>query len=121
VSAKAPVFCKVRQKIIFKMAINGSTGGAISVLITHLQAVLLQLTAGKEIKIKMKRMTASAAFIEPRETVIPWGVASSIDIYDCDAETIRDADKIRRFVAELCDLIEMKKFGDTIVVHFWRR
>jgi len=56
----------------------------------------------------MKRMTASAAFIEPRETVIPWGVASSIDIYDCDAETIRDADKIRRFVAELCDLIEMK-------------
>ncbi len=66
----------------------------------------------------MKRMTASAAFIEPRETVIPWGVASSIDIYDCDAETIRDADKIRRFVAELCDLIEMKKFGDTIVVHF---
>ena len=47
-----------------------------------------------------------------------WGIASSIDIYDCDPETIRDADKIRRFVAELCDLIEMKRFGETMVVHF---
>lgn len=47
-----------------------------------------------------------------------WGIASSIDIYDCDPEAIRDADKIRQFVAELCDLIEMKRFGDTQVVHF---
>lgn len=47
-----------------------------------------------------------------------WGVASSIDIYNCDPGTIRDADKIRRFVVELCDLIEMKRFGETTVVHF---
>ncbi len=47
-----------------------------------------------------------------------WGIASSFDIYDCDPETIRDADKIREFVAQLCDLIEMKRFGETTVVHF---
>lgn len=47
-----------------------------------------------------------------------WGLASSIDIYDCDPDTMRDADKIRRFVIELCELIEMKRFGDTLVVHF---
>lgn len=47
-----------------------------------------------------------------------WGVASSIDIYECDPGAIRDADGIRRFVAELCDLIEMKRFGETQVVHF---
>jgi len=47
-----------------------------------------------------------------------WGMATSIDIYGCDPETIRDADKIRRFVKELCDLIEMKRFGDTQVIHF---
>ncbi|MBN1855045.1 MAG: S-adenosylmethionine decarboxylase, partial [Pirellulales bacterium] len=47
-----------------------------------------------------------------------WGVASAIDIYDCDADLIRDADAIRRFVTELCDLIEMKRFGETQVVHF---
>jgi S-adenosylmethionine/arginine decarboxylase-like enzyme len=47
-----------------------------------------------------------------------WGIASSIDIYNCDPDTIRDAGAIRRFVVELCDLIEMKRFGETQVVHF---
>jgi S-adenosylmethionine/arginine decarboxylase-like enzyme len=47
-----------------------------------------------------------------------WGIATSIDIYGCDPQTIRDADAIKRFVAELCELIEMKRFGDTLVVHF---
>ena len=47
-----------------------------------------------------------------------WGIASSIDIYDCDPALIRSADHIRQFVKELCDLIEMKRFGETQVVHF---
>jgi S-adenosylmethionine/arginine decarboxylase-like enzyme len=47
-----------------------------------------------------------------------WGIASSIDIYDCQPEKIRCAETIRRFVIELCDLIEMKRFGETQVVHF---
>lgn len=47
-----------------------------------------------------------------------WGIASAIDIYDCDPDTIRDAEAIRRFVFELCELIEMKRFGETQVVHF---
>lgn len=47
-----------------------------------------------------------------------WGIASSIDIYDCDPDKIRDAQVIKKFVVELCDLIEMKRFGETQVVHF---
>jgi len=47
-----------------------------------------------------------------------WGVATSIDIYNCNPELIRNADKIKQFVKELCDLIEMKPFGETMVVHF---
>jgi len=47
-----------------------------------------------------------------------WGIASSIDIYDCDPGKIRSADTIRSFVVELCELIEMKRFGETQVVHF---
>ena len=47
-----------------------------------------------------------------------WGIASSIDIYGCNPETIRDARKIKEFVVRLCDLIEMKRFGETQVVHF---
>jgi S-adenosylmethionine/arginine decarboxylase-like enzyme len=59
-----------------------------------------------------ERLKAIAA----REDV--WGIASAIDIYECEPELIRDADAIRRFVAELCELIEMKRFGDTQIVHF---
>jgi len=47
-----------------------------------------------------------------------WGVASAIDIYNCNPEKIRCPDTIRHFVVELCDLIEMKRYGETIVVHF---
>lgn len=47
-----------------------------------------------------------------------WGIASSIDIYECNPETIRNAEKIKEFVKELCELIEMKRFGETQVVHF---
>lgn len=47
-----------------------------------------------------------------------WGVASAIDIYGCDPAKIRDAESIRRFVRELCELIEMKRYGETQVVHF---
>lgn len=48
----------------------------------------------------------------------PWGLLSCIDLYECDADIIRDATKIKEFVAKLCDLIEMKRFGETQVVHF---
>jgi S-adenosylmethionine/arginine decarboxylase-like enzyme len=47
-----------------------------------------------------------------------WGILSSIDIYNCNPVTIRDAGEIRRFVAELCEIIGMKRFGETQVVHF---
>ena len=47
-----------------------------------------------------------------------WGIASSIDIYECDPDLIRDEDAIRQFTIELCDLIKMKRFGETQVVNF---
>ena len=56
--------------------------------------------------------------IESKSTESVWGISSAIDIYDCNPESIRDADFIRRFVVDLCELIEMKRFGETQVVHF---
>src|SRR4030042_2333189 len=47
-----------------------------------------------------------------------WGLLTSVDLYNCDPQIIRDAEAIKRYVKELCELIEMKKFGDTQVVHF---
>jgi S-adenosylmethionine decarboxylase len=48
----------------------------------------------------------------------PWGLLSCIDLYDCSPEIIRNEQNIRQFVRQLCDLIEMKRFGETQVVHF---
>ena len=48
----------------------------------------------------------------------PWGLAASIDIYDCDPELIRSKVHIKAFVFVLCDLIKMKRFGETQIVNF---
>lgn len=48
----------------------------------------------------------------------PWGLQTSLDLYDCNPETIRSAEKIREYVIELCDLIEMRRFGECQIVHF---
>jgi S-adenosylmethionine/arginine decarboxylase-like enzyme len=47
-----------------------------------------------------------------------WGLLSCIDLYNCDPQTIRSDKRIKEFVVQLCDLIEMKRFGETQVIHF---
>ena len=53
-----------------------------------------------------------------QEAATPWGILTSVDLYGCNPETIRDAELIKRFVVELCELIDMKRFGECQVVHF---
>jgi len=48
----------------------------------------------------------------------PWGMLTSIDIHDCDPNTIRDAKKIKEYVRGLLKEIDMKAFGETVVVNF---
>ena len=48
----------------------------------------------------------------------PWGVLTSVDIYESDSTLIRDAKSIERFVYDLCDLIGMKRFGECQIVYF---
>lgn len=47
-----------------------------------------------------------------------WGILTSLDLHDCNPETIRDAEKIKEFVVKLCELIEVNRFGECQVVHF---
>jgi S-adenosylmethionine decarboxylase len=47
-----------------------------------------------------------------------WGLVSSIDLHGCNPATIRDADKVKAFVYELCDRIKVKRFGECTVVDF---
>ena len=47
-----------------------------------------------------------------------WGLLTSIDLRDCDPEKIRSKEAITQFSIDLCDYIDMKRFGDPIVVRF---
>lgn len=47
-----------------------------------------------------------------------WGITTSIDLYSCNFDFIRDEKKIKEFVSELCGLIKVKKFGECVVVNF---
>ena len=47
-----------------------------------------------------------------------WGLLSSIDLHNCNPNLIRDAEKIKQYVRELCSKIDMKRFGKTVVVNF---
>ena len=59
-----------------------------------------------------------AAIMEHYQQEQPWGLATSIDLQGCNPSLIRSAEHIRAFVDALCRLIEMKKFGPTVVVNF---
>jgi S-adenosylmethionine/arginine decarboxylase-like enzyme len=48
----------------------------------------------------------------------PWGILTSLDLHGCNPTTIRDAEKIKQYVVQLCELIKMKRFGECQVVHF---
>jgi len=47
-----------------------------------------------------------------------WGILTSIDVHNCDAALIRDAEAIKRFALELSDFINMRRYGDAVVVDF---
>jgi len=60
-------------------------------------------------------MTARPAL---NKDTAPWGLLTSLDLYGCNPEIIRDSEKIRQYVIQLCDLIGMRRFGQCQVVHF---
>jgi S-adenosylmethionine/arginine decarboxylase-like enzyme len=61
-----------------------------------------------------KQITRKLSMLNPK---VPWGFSTSLDLKNCNNK-IRDKNDIQNFVYQLCDLIEMKRFGDCRVVHF---
>jgi len=47
-----------------------------------------------------------------------WGYHLVLNLYECQFELITSRDNIEKHIIELCDLIQMRRFGDPIVVHF---
>ena len=47
-----------------------------------------------------------------------WGICTSVDLHDCIPERIRDPKQIEDYVVQLCELIEMKRYGACQIVNF---
>lgn len=47
-----------------------------------------------------------------------WGLHTIVDLSDCDPQLIRSKEIIHQYILELCDLIDMKRFGDPTITHF---
>lgn len=82
----------------------------------HQQKIVnLQHDAQDESNVNIKTYAEIKEFYETNHC---WGLLSSIDAKNCDPQLIRSADAIKEYVVKLCDLIGMKRFQDTQVVHF---
>lgn len=66
----------------------------------------------------IKEVNTYEEIVKHFETNSCWGLLTSVDVRNCIAERIRSAETIKKYVVELCDLIQMKRFQDTIVVNF---
>ncbi len=62
--------------------------------------------------------TSSLLPVSEEESTTLWGIASCIDLYHCNPATICSEEKIKQFVVQLIELIGMKAFGETQIVHF---
>jgi S-adenosylmethionine/arginine decarboxylase-like enzyme len=49
---------------------------------------------------------------------LAWGLHTAIDLYDCDLAVMTDPDALRRFAADLVDLLDMEAYGPPIVEFF---
>ena len=47
-----------------------------------------------------------------------WGMETTVNLFDCDIGLITNPEKIKQFVIELCDLIDMKRFGEPVIERF---
>jgi len=47
-----------------------------------------------------------------------WGILTSIDLFGCDPDLIDSEEAVKKFAIELCDLIDMKRYGDCQVCRF---
>jgi len=66
--------------------------------------------------VKLEKIAIHDPANMPAET--PWGWHLVLNLYECNPEQIRSAEVIKQFIIDLCDLIDMRRFGDPIVVDF---
>ena len=52
------------------------------------------------------------------EKIKAWGMLTSLDIKGCDTNKIEDPETIKKWIIDLCELIDMKRFGGPTIIRF---
>ena len=47
-----------------------------------------------------------------------WGMLTSIDILKCNPKIIKSYDHLKQYMFDLCDIIDMKRFGEPTIITF---
>jgi hypothetical protein len=47
-----------------------------------------------------------------------WGMLTSIDLKGCNHKTIRSYDHLKQYIYDLCDVINMRRFGEPTIITF---
>ncbi|NYT06283.1 MAG: S-adenosylmethionine decarboxylase [Methanomicrobiales archaeon] len=79
---------------------------------------MIDLPSHKLEGIPLPEQASDDEIIARFKTADAWGLYTSVDLRNCNPETIRNPEKIRQFIIELCDLIDMKRFGEPQIIHF---
>jgi len=48
----------------------------------------------------------------------PWGLECLLNIFNCDPGMIKDKECIKDFIIDLCNFIDMKRYGEPIIERF---
>jgi len=57
-------------------------------------------------------------FEKEYKRVKSWGMLTSIDLKGCNVQTIRSYDPLKKYLCDLCDFIDMKRFGEPTIIAF---
>ena len=69
-------------------------------------------------EIALRPMNSTLSWKEKFDRENAWGLLTSVDVHHCDPALIRDADVVRQYAWDLCEHIDMRRFGETVVVNF---
>lgn len=50
------------------------------------------------------------------EKLKAWGLYSSVDVFNCDPEYIKNDELIRQYILQLCDILRLERSGEISVV-----
>lgn len=52
------------------------------------------------------------------ETENNWGLCALINAFNCNPSLIKDPDAIRKYIIDICKLIDMERYGEPIIKRF---